>query len=308
MPKPTLPLILGALILLACDESKPIVEEAKQVEVENTPSLQANTEIRIAAKDLELEAIVELIEREDVRDAESLEALINAEDSTIDIDIDHDGKRDFVAVHEVERARSARAEPSVDAKLEAEVEDDGALTVTGADGQKVRFELRAIPSSKVNVEAESAPELDAELETVVVATVDVELHTEQREVVVEASYAPEVVVVADIEVERTVVHRIELEHRHDHLVVVGAPFVAWVWIDVRPVYVGHVHLPPGHAKKLGLHWHHHHHHHGHPHHRGPDKVHVQVKAKGGGPDKVHVKTKGGPAKGGGPKKGGKGKH
>src|SRR5690606_34067913 len=171
-------------------------------------------------------------------------------------------------------------------------------TITGADGKKIRFELRAIPSSKVTVEAESAPELTAEVETVVVATVDLELHAEQREVVVEASYAPDVVVVSEVEVEHTYVHRIELEHREDHLVVVGAPFVAWVWVDVRPVYVGHVHLPPGHAKKLGLHWHHPGHGHGHHKHghHGHGDVHVDVHGHHGGPDKVHIKTHGGPGK------------
>jgi hypothetical protein len=307
-PKLTLPAVL-ALALLGCDEAQPT--EAKQVEPEHPPTLQANTQVTIAAKDLQLAAIVELIEREDVRDAESLEALLNADDSEIDLDIDKDGKRDFIAVHEVEVEGSARAELAADTKVEAEVEDDGAVAITGADGQKVRFELRAIPSSKVTVEVESAPELTAEVETVSVATVDVELHTEQREVVVEARYASEIVVVSDVEVEHTYVHRIELEHRHDHLVVVGAPFIAWVWIGARPVYVGHVHLPPGHAKKLGLHWHHPGR--GHHKHGGPDKVHVKV--HGGGPDKVHVKSKSGGGKthvkvksGGKGGKGGKGKH
>lgn len=323
MSKPTLTLsAVFSLALLGCDEGN----EAKQVEVENTASLQANTTATIAAKDLELAAVVELVEREDVRDAESLEALINAEDSTIDIDIDKDGKRDFISVHEVAVAGDARVEIAADAKVEAQAEADGALTVTGDDGQQVRFELRAIPSSKVEVETEAVAVATAEVETVVVATVDIELHAEQREVVVEASYAPDVVVVADVEIEHTYVHRVELEHRHDHLVVVGAPFLAWVWIDVRPVYVGHVHLPPGHAKKLGLHWHHpgHHGHHGHHGgHGGPDKVDVKVHG-GGGPDKVHIKAHGGhggpnkvhvKAKGGGggkvhvkSKGGGKGKH
>ncbi|MFO7564706.1 MAG: hypothetical protein R6X02_18830 [Enhygromyxa sp.] len=313
MSKSTLMLpALLVLALLACDDTKPV--EAKQVEAKNTASLQADSQVSIAAKDLELAAVVELIEREDVRDAESLEALINADDSTIDVDIDKDGKRDFVSVHEVEIAGGARAELEANAKVEATVEDDGALTITGEDGQKVRFELRAIPSSKVRVEAK--PEAEAveltseelEAEAVLVATVDLELHAEQREVVIEASYAPELVVVAEVEVERRHVHQIELEHRSDHLVVVGAPFVAWVWIGHRPVYVGHVHLPPGHAKKLGLHWHHpgrgrgHGH---HPHkHGGPDKVHVKVKGDGG---KVHVKSKGGKGGKGKGGKGGKGK-
>ncbi|HVI02461.1 MAG TPA: hypothetical protein VM869_27325 [Enhygromyxa sp.] len=319
----TLPVIFALAASLGCDEPKQATDKT-----ESETATQAS--YTLAAKELELAAVVELVEREDVRDAESLEALLNADDSTIDVDIDKDGKRDFVSVHEVTVEGEARAELAADVKVEAQAEEDGALTITGDDGQKVRFELRAIPSSKVEVEVESVEVVSAEVEAeaVTVATVDIELHAEKREVVVEASYAPTVVVVSEVEIEHTYVHHIELEHRHDHLVVVGAPFIAWVWIDVRPVYVGHVHLPPGHAKKLGLHWHHpghghghhKHGHHGHHGHGGPDKVHVEVHEHGG-PDKVHVKVhddhggggkvhfkaKGGhvKAKGG---KGGKGKH
>lgn len=319
----TLPVIFALAASLGCDEPKQAEQKA-----ESETATQAS--YTLAAKELELAAVVELVEREDVRDAESLEALINADDSTIDVDIDKDGKRDFVSVHEVTVEGEARAELAADVKVEAQAEEDGALTITGDDGQKVRFELRAIPSSKVEVEVESVEVVSAEVEAeaVTVATVDIELHAEKREVVVEASYAPTVVVVSEVEIEHTYVHHIELEHRHDHLVVVGAPFIAWVWIDVRPVYVGHVHLPPGHAKKLGLHWHHpghghghhkhgHHGHHGHGgpdkvhvevhEHGGPDKVHVKVHDDHGGGGKVHIKAKGGhvKAKGG---KGGKGKH
>jgi hypothetical protein len=298
----TLPVMLALVSpLLGCDE-------AKQVDAESSASAQA--QYTVAAKDLELEAVVALVEREDVRDAASLEALINAEDSTIDIDIDKDGKRDFISVHEVAIAGEARAALAANAEVEAQADADGALTITGDDGQKVSFELRAIPSSKVVVESETVEVsvTEVEVEPVVVATVDVELHAEKQQVVVVASYAPTVVVVSDVEIEHTYVHHVELEHRHDHLVIVGAPFIAWVWLDVRPVYVGHVHLPPGHAKKLGLYWyhdgHHGHGHHGHGgHHPAGVKVHggggpakVHVKAKGGGGGKVHVKAKGGKGK------------
>jgi hypothetical protein len=268
--------------LLGCDE-------AKQTEPEGpSASLQAKT--TITAESFDLATVVELVEREDVRDAESLEALINAEDSTIIVDIDGDGQRDFIQVHEVGPARAIVVGADADADVDPDPVD-GALTVAGKDGQTVTFELRVVPSSKVEVEVE------AEVTTVVVATVEVELHEVQREVVITASYAPTVVVVSDVHVEHRYVHRVELEHRHDHLVVVGAPFIAWVWIGSRPIYVGHVHLPPGHAKKLGLSWHH-----GGrgPHHKGGPghHTHVKVKSGGGGPDKVHVKSKGGPGGGG----------
>lgn len=106
------------------------------------------------------------------------------------------------------------------------------------------------------------------------------------------------------------VHRVGLEHRHDHLVVVGAPFFAWVWIDTRPVHLGHRHLPPGHAKRLGLAWHHggrgHQGHNGQPGGSGKSHASVKVKVKSGngGPDKVHIENKGGPrrAKSGKPKR------
>jgi hypothetical protein len=299
----SLPVIFALAASLGCDE-------AKQAEASTTASASTQASYTVAAKDLVLADVVELVEREDVRDAESLEALINAEDSTIDVDIDKDGKRDFISVHEVTITAEPGAEPTADANIEAQAEADGALTITGEDGQKVRFELRAIPSSKVEVEVENVDivSADVETETVVVATVDVELHAEKREVMIEASYAPTIVVVSEVEIEHTYVHHVALEHRHDHLVVVDAPFIAWVWLDVRPVYVGHVHLPPGHAKKLGLHWHHSGHgHHGHHGHGGPDKVHVQVHDGHGGPDRIHVKAK--PKGGhGGKSKGGKGKH
>lgn len=328
----TLPVMFALALALGCDEAKQVEGEARASAA--TPAdAPVQASYTVAAKELELSAVAELIEREDVRDAESLEALINAEDSTIDVDIDKDGKRDFISVHEVTVDGQAKAELAADVEVEAQVEADGALTITGADGEQVRFELRAIPSSKVEVDVDAVELVSAEVEAqaVVIATVDIELQVEKKQVVVVASYAPTVVVVSDVEIEHRYVHHIELEHRDQHLVVVGSPFIAWVWLDVRPVYVGHVHLPPGHAKKLGLHWHHpghghgHHKHHKHGHGHGHADVHhdVHVEVHGhGGPDKIHIKTKGGPhggkvhikAKGGKPKGGkpkgkhGKGKH
>jgi hypothetical protein len=289
----TLALALLALECLGCDE-------AKQAEVDSTASLQANT--TIAAKDFELATVVELVEREDVRDAESLEALINAEDSTIHVDVDGDGTRDFIQVHEVGEAGLAG---SAKVEVKAEAEADGALRVAGKDGEAVHFELRVVPSSKVVVQVEEVE--PAEVETVVVATVEVKLDEAEHRVIVEARYAPTVVVVSDVEVEHVYVHHIELEHRHDHWVVVGSPFVAWVWIDARPFYYGHVHLPPGQAKKMGLYWHGGHH--GGGHGNGHWKGGGHGGGHGGhhaGPGKVHVKAKGGPSGGGGKSKGGKG--
>ncbi|MFV8749355.1 hypothetical protein ACNOYE_02260 [Nannocystaceae bacterium ST9] len=274
------------LLALACDEAKQVDGEAA--------SLRANT--TIAAKDFELAALVALVERKDVRDAESLEALINAEDSTIQVDVDADGKRDFVQVREVGEVRLAST-----AKAKAEAETDGALKVAAADGEAVQFEFRAVPSSKLLLTVEPV-----EVETVVLASLEVTLREADRQVVVEARYAPTVIVVAETEVEHVYVHHIELEHRHDHLVVVDAPFVAWVWIDARPLYVGHVHLPPGHAKQLGLYWYEPGHGHGHGHHEHKHHDHHDHHDHHGGPDKIEIKVKSG--HGGGKMKFKGGKH
>jgi hypothetical protein len=266
---------------------------------DKTETASAEASYTVKAEDLDLQAVVALVEREDVRDAESVEALLNAEESPVQLDVDADGQRDFVSVHEVVEARTASntdAELAAGSKIDVEVED----------GATARFEIRVVPSSTnpaTNVDV--VVEQEAEAPSVVVATVDFKVDVKAEAVIVEASYAPAMVIVEGSEIERVYVHEIHIHEHHDHHIVVAAPFVAWVWLGARPIYVGHHHLPPGHAKKLGLVWHADYGHHGHGSHGGHGghgNTHVKIKSKGGpsggGNTQVKIKSKGGPSGGG----------
>jgi len=243
MPRTVRCLSLGFSALLSglgCD-SEPVVAEAQVTAevVATPPELQAHVVeppvvtagYTIERKAFDLEATLALAEREEIESAAELEVVINADDSPVVVDVDRDGARDFIQVYELPRAEE----------------------------NHVSFEFRAVASSHGKVAADA--------EFVALATADFRLDPVAKVVVVEGRYTPVVVdVTHDFVVTRTISieTRQEVGRRH---VVVGAPFVAWVWLDARPVFVGHVHLPPGHAKKLGLSWHGHGHAHGHGHHR-----------------------------------------
>lgn len=295
------PALLGLLLSSGCDAPPAMVEAEAHVEVPEPPTMASYT---VAAADFDLAATMALVEREDVKSAAELEVIINAEDSPIVVDVDRDGVRDFIQVYEV-----------------------------GAPAQgHATFEFRAVAPPLPSVSASASASIAAEPHFVTLATAEFSLDAATQVVTIEGRYAP---VVVDVQPEVTIVRRVE------HTVIVGAPFFAWLWVDVRPVYVGHVHLPPGHAKKLGLGWKVHHHHHGvgpglhmDMGHRGHAKVkhkghggHAKFKAKGHAPHgKVSIKAKhhapsfkakasfgaGGGSKrsakgGGGGKSGGKGK-
>jgi hypothetical protein len=286
--------IFATTLALGCDKTE-------ATEVSADAAVSANYTVK--AEDLDLEAVVAVVEREDVRDAESVEALLNAEDSPVQLDVDEDGQRDFISVHEVVEARTAPT--NTDAKVAA----GSTIDVEVDDGATARFELRVVPSSTNTATAvDVVVEHEVEAPSVVVATIDFKVDVKAEAVIVEAAYAPAVIIVEGSEVERVYVHEIHIHEHHDHHIVVAAPFVAWVWLGARPVYVGHYHLPPGHAKHLGLHWtghvghhghggHHGHvSHHGHGGHGGSGNTHVKIKSKGGGGGNTHVQIK---SKGGG---------
>jgi hypothetical protein len=289
-----LPILAVVTLASACEKT-----EATQTKAEGA----FEAKYTVKAEEVDLQAVVTLIEREDVRDAESVEALLNAEDSPIQLDVDADGTRDFVSVREVEAVRSASG------NVAAEVEGEAKIDVEVEDGATARFEVLVVPSSTLVVEkdVEVVVAQEAEAETVVVATLDFKVDVKAEAVVVEAAYAPVVVIAEGSEIERVYVHEIHIHEHHEGHIVVAAPFVAWVWLGARPVYVGHYHLPPGHAKHMGLHWDHGHHghdghhgHHGHvdgPHH---GDTHVKIKSKSGpgGPTQVKIKSKGGGGGGG----------
>jgi hypothetical protein len=271
-------------------------EKTEATDVSGSAAAQAQYTVK--AEDVDLEAVVTLIEREDVRDAESVEALLNAEDSPIQLDVDADGERDFISVHEVIEARTT---PS---NTEATVAAGATVDVAVDDGATARFELRVVPSSTNTkpADVEVVVEHETEAPSVVVATLDFKVDVKAEAVIVEASYAPIVVIVEGSEIERVYVHEIHIQEHHDHHIVIAAPFVAWVWLGARPIYVGHHHLPPGHAKKLGLYWHGDYGHHGYGGHGGHGNTHVKIKSKGGpsggGNTQVKIKSKGGPSGGG----------
>lgn len=275
--------LLLSILAVGCDKT-----EATEAKAEGA----VEARYTVKAENLDLEAVVAVVERSDVRDAESVEALLNAEDSPIQLDVDEDGQRDFISVREVAEVRTAPS--NTDAKVEASEN----IEVEVEDGATARFEILVIPSSTKKVdEVEVVVAQEAEAEAVVVATLDFKVDVKAEAVIVEAAYAPVVIIAADSEIEPVYVHEIHIHGHHDHHIVVAAPFVAWVWLGARPVYVGHYHLPPGHAKHLGLHWHGHHGHHGHGNvhvHGGPSKTHVKVKSGGhGGGGHTHVKVKSG---------------
>lgn len=277
-----LPILAAASLVTGCDKTE-------ATDVSGNTAVEARYTVK--AEELDLEAVVALIEREDVRDAESVEALLNAEDSPVVLDVDEDGERDFISVHEVVEARTTPS--NVDTKVAA----GSTVDVEVQDGATARFELRVVPSSTNKApEVEVVVEHEAEAPNVVVATLDFKVDVKAEAVIVEASYAPIVVIVEGSGVERVYVHEIHIHEHHDDHIVVAAPFVAWVWLGARPVYVGHHHLPPGHAKHLGLDWHH-----GHGgHHGGHGNTHVKIKSKGGpsgGHTQVKIKSKGGPGGG-----------
>lgn len=281
--------ILAATTTLAtgCDKTE-------AVDVSGSASGEAQYTVK--AEDLDLQAVVALVEREDVRDAESVEALLNAEESPVQLDVDADGQRDFVSVREVVEVRTA---PS---NLDAKVETGSRIDVEVDDGATARFELLVIPSSTSTVVADVdvVVEQEAEAPSVVVATLDFKVDVKAEAVIVEASYAPVVVIVEGSEIERVYVHEIHIHEHHDDHIVIAAPFVAWVWLGARPIYVGHYHLPPGHAKHLGLEWHGDYGHHGHGGsfgHGGHGNTQVKIKSNGGhgggGNTQVKIKSKGG---------------
>lgn len=276
-------------------------EKTEATDVSGSAGVEARYTVK--AEDLDLEAVVALVERGDVRDAESVEALLNAEESPVQLDVDEDGERDFVSVHEVVEVRTASSNVDTEVAVGSPTVD-----VEVEDGAMARFELRVIPSSTnkaADVDVDIVVEQEVEAPSVVVATLEFKVDVKAEAVIVHASYAPIVVIVEGSEIEPVYVHEIHIHEHHDDHIVVAAPFVAWVWLGARPVYVGHHHLPPGHAKHLGLHWGSDYGHHGghgkHGGHGGHGNTHVKIKSKGGhgggGNTQVKIKSKGGPSGG-----------
>lgn len=194
-------------------------ERAKAV-AEGTAAI----EVEVKAEMLDLDASVDLIKSGKVKDARELEKRLNDPKSKLaKIDIDGDGIIDFVQVVEVK------------------------------EGDDIHFELRVVPSTK----------MDAEY-AVTVATIEMRPDKDAGKITVHATYTA-VVEHHDVYVYE---YAVPATWDGDVVVVVGAPFFGWVYAE-HDVYVGvyvhdewiavpgvmiHVDVdhgcwPPGHCKR-----------------------------------------------------------
>lgn len=160
------------------------------------------TEVSIRPADLDLKGVVELLAKGDIRTAAELELFLNAPGGAAHrVDFDIDGKLDYLQVVEVR---------------------------AGAD---VNFEIRAIPSSK----------LDASLAVLVANLATVRAQAEGAIKVV-ATYSAAVEGAADLKFE----HDIKADFKADAVVLADAKagaFFGWAVDVARPAYVS-VHLSP----------------------------------------------------------------
>lgn len=158
--------------------------------------------ISLEAADLELGGVAKLVAEGKVKSAAELELLLNAPGAAAHrVDLDADGALDYLQVVEV------RA------------------------GAEIHFELRAVPSSK----------LDASL-AVLVGTIDMVRAEAEGKLAIVATYAAAVEGGADLRFE----HAHKAEFRADKVVLADASagaFVDWAFTTGRPAYVS-VHVKP----------------------------------------------------------------
>lgn len=199
----------------------------KPVEVEQSPAptpAQAEASLAVDSR-IDLEAVVARVSSGEVSSAAELEAELDA-DAVARVDLDADGKRDELRI--VERRV-----------------DKGAV-----------FEIRAVPSSKVDVEVEAAP---------VVAQVELDARAEAGTAVARASWSASFAAVAKVDAKASVEHTftgvvVGAEGRM-HVEAEANAFVVWAFRPARPVYVAEVFVihdvdppaadpcwPPGHCK------------------------------------------------------------
>ncbi len=217
--RPTATITYTVLALCAiggCDES---------VDVEETPApalAQAEASLAVDTR-LDLEAVVARVSSGEVGSAAELEAEL---DAVAHVDLDVDGKRDELRI--VERR---------------------------VDKATV-FEIRAVPSSKVDVDVEVAP---------VVAQIELEAHADAGTAVARASWSASFAAAAKLAapapVEHTFTGVVVGAQGRMHVEADANVFVAWAFRPARPVYVAEVFVvhdvdppasdpcwPPGHCK------------------------------------------------------------
>lgn len=206
------------------------------VEVKADVKVEVNANIK--GEDFDLETINYLIKKNKVKDAKALEKKINNHKEKInDIDIDGDGKVDYVKIVEIKK-----------------------------DDDTVVYEFHAVPSSTKDEKA-----------AVVIAYVSMVPDKENKVLIVKANYAPVIVGHETIVYEYTTPIVIKENKvvvvEGGFYGWVYAPRPAYVGVVVwgpPVVVVHHDHgcWPPGHCKH-----HHDHHHKHHKHHKGKGKWH-----------------------------------
>ncbi len=213
-----LPVVAALVLAAGCDsaaEGKAEAEAAADVEAKGEVRAEADAEVGVAddvadrakavaegtaaievevkADMLDLDASVDLIKSGKVKDARELEKRLNSPKSKLaNIDIDGDGIIDFIQVVEVR------------------------------EGDDINFELRVIPSTK----------MDAEY-AVTVATIAVVSDKSASKVTVRATYTA-VVEHHDVYVYE---YAVPATWEGDVIVVADAPFFGWVY-GSHDVYVG----------------------------------------------------------------------
>jgi len=208
---------VSLLLGVACDKPVETVEETPPpTPVQAGATVQGN---------VDLQAVVDVVASGEVESAAELETKLEA-DAIAHVDLDVDGKRDELRI----------VEKRVDTK-----------TV---------FEIRAVPSSKAEIDIELAPP---------VATLEFEARADAGVAVARASYSASFAASAHLDASATVEHTftgVSVEASGRMAVEASANvFVGWAFRVGRPVYIAevfvvHVHeapepdpcWPPGHCK------------------------------------------------------------
>jgi hypothetical protein len=221
--RPMVTITCTAITLLwgvACDKPVETVEEDKPA----VATAQAEASMVVGSR-LDLEAVITRVSSGEVTSAAELEAELEA-DAVAHVDIDVDGKKDELRI------------------VERRVEKTAV------------FEIRAVPSSKVDVDIEVAP---------VVAQIEFEAQADAGAAVARASYSASFAASAKLDASATVEHTftgvaVTAEGRM-HVEADANVFVAWAFRAGRPMYVAEVFViheveppapdpcwPPGHCK------------------------------------------------------------
>ena len=192
-----LPLVLS---LGACDAAAPDEPDTAIA----APALETGT----TAGSFQLQAIVELVKGEAVADAAALEIKINDPEAKLNaVDVDEDGKIDFVEVIELH------------------------------ESGKTSLQFRAIPSSKTTQAGKLEKGASAKKVGVVIATIELEIQSEKT-LVIHATYTEHITHEVDVHVYH---HEEPVIYEGGVIVVSDACFYHYVFVLEHEAYHGHHH-------------------------------------------------------------------